>query len=102
MEKIEFLDPRFARRGEEFRVGALREREEELAALDRLDSDGEDFRCRPPPAPPAAACRLCPPLLLSCNQPCAFLPPAHKAMAICSLLAAALCLRHCAPPPTAT
>ena len=50
MEKIEFLDPRFARRGEEFRVGAMREREEELAALDRLDSDGEDFRCRPPPA----------------------------------------------------
>jgi hypothetical protein len=87
MEKIEFLDPRFAGRGEEFRVGALREREEELAALDRLDSNGEDFRCRLPLLAASAAC---------CCLPAASAPPAAELQP--SVCVPATCLQMNRPP----
>lgn len=40
---VTIVDPRFAGRGEEYRVAAIRAKEEELRELERMEQDG-DFR----------------------------------------------------------
>ena len=53
------MDPRLAAgRGEEYRAGALRDRQAALLALEAAEGDG-DFRCAPLKLQAAFLCRAC-------------------------------------------